>query len=132
MNGSFVGNLFAAINKKDFDISLALYEILPNGKYFLLTRYVGRASYAKNNSKRQLLIPNKKESIPFNITRFVSKKISKGSRFAILLNTNKHPFEEINYGTGKEVHDETIKDATVPLQIKWFTDSYIKIPIWKN
>lgn len=131
MSGSFTGNLFASINKKDLDVSLALYQILPNGQYFLLTRYVGRASYAKDNTKRQLLKPGKKESIPFHTTRFVSKKIAKGSRFAILLNTNKHPFEEINYGSGKEVHDETIQDAKEPLQIKWHNDSFIKIPVWK-
>ena len=46
--------------------------------------------------------------------------------------TNKHPFKEINYGSGKEVHDETIKDTNEPLQIKWFNDSFIKIPIWKE
>jgi putative CocE/NonD family hydrolase len=132
MNGSFTGNLFATINKKDMDVSLALFELMPDGKYFYLTRYVGRASYAKNNSKRQLLNINKKENIPFEITRFVSKKISKGSRLVILLNINKHPFEIINYGSGKEVVDETIKDAGEPLQIKWHNDSYIKIPVWKQ
>lgn len=47
INGSFSGNLFATINKKDIDVSLDLYELLPEGKYFFLTRYVGRASYAK-------------------------------------------------------------------------------------
>lgn len=132
INGSFFGNLFATINKKDIDVSLALYELMPGGKYFFLTRYVGRASYSKDNSKRQLLHPNKKESIPFNKTRFVSKKISAGSRLVILLNINKHPFEIINYGTGKTVSEETIKDAGEPLQIKWHNESYIKIPIWKN
>lgn len=132
LNGSFTGNLFATINKKDMDISLALYELMPNGKYFFLTRYVGRASYAKDNTKRQLLQPDKKESIPFDNTRFVSKKISKGSQLAILLNVNKHPFEIINYGSGKPVSDETIKDAGEPLLIKWHNDSYIKIPVWKN
>jgi len=132
INGSFTGNIFTSINKKDLDISLALYEVMPDGRYFFLTRYVGRASYAKDNSRRQLLHPNQKESIPIQFTRFVSKKISKGSRLAILLNSNKHPFEEINYGSGKEVHDETMQDAKKPLQIKWFTDSFIKIPVWKN
>jgi len=132
INGSFFGDLFATINKKDMDVSMALYELLPDGKYFFLTRYVGRASYAKDNSKRQLLKPNKKESIPFDNTRFVSKKISKGSRLVILLNINKHPFEIINYGSGKLVPDETIKDAGEPLQIKWHNDSFIKIPVWKN
>lgn len=132
INGSFSGNLWATINKKDMDVSLALYELMPNGKYFFLTRYVGRASFAKDNSKRQLLRPNKRESIPFENTRFVSKKISKGSRLVILLNINKHPFEIINYGSGKPVSEETIKDAQEPLQIKWHNDSYIKIPVWQN
>jgi uncharacterized protein len=132
INGSFTGNLFATINKMDMDISLALYELMPNGKYFFLTRFVGRASFAKNNSKRQLLKPDTKESIPLNNTRFVSKLISKGSRLVILLNINKHPFEIINYGSGKPVSEETIKDAGEPLQIKWHNDSFIKIPRWKG
>lgn len=132
INGSFSGNLWATINKKDMDVSLALYELMPNGKYFFLTRYIGRASFAKDNSKRQLLQPNKRESIPFENTRFVSKKISKGSKLVILLNINKHPFEIINYGSGKPVSEETIKDAQEPLQIKWHNDSYIKIPVWQD
>jgi len=132
INGSFSGNLWATINKKDMDVSLALYELMPNRKYFFLTRYVGRASFAKDNSKRQLLQPNKRERIPFNNTRFVSKKISKSSRLVILLNINKHPFEIINYGSGKPVSEETIKDAGEPLQIKWHNDSYIRIPVWKE
>lgn len=132
INGSFTGNLWATINKKDMDISLALYELMPDGRYFFLTRYIGRASFAKDNSKRQLLQPNKRENIPFDNTRFVSKKINKGSRLIILLNINKHPFEIINYGSGKPVSEETIQDAGEPLQINWHNDSYIKIPVWKN
>ena len=132
MNGSFLGSLNVTINKKDMDVSLALYELMPNGKYFFLTRYIGRASYAKDNSHRQLLRPNKKEFITFNNTRFVSKKIGKGSQFVILLNINKHPFEIINYGSGKPVSEETIKDADEPLQIKWHNDSYIKIPVYQD
>lgn len=132
INGSFSGNLWTTINKKDMDVSLALYELMADGKYFFLTRYVGRASFAKDNTKRQLLKPNKRENISFDNTRFVSKKINKGSRLVILLNINKHPFEIINYGSGKPVSDETIKDAGEPLQIKWHNDSFIKIPIWKE
>jgi putative CocE/NonD family hydrolase len=132
INGSFTGNLWATINKKDMDVSLALYELMPDGKYFFLTRYVGRASFAIDNSKRQLLQPNKKANIPFDNTRFVSKKINRSSRLVILLNINKHPFEIINYGSGKPVSKETIQDAGEPLQIKWHNDSFIKIPVWKN
>ncbi len=132
INGSFAGKLSVSINKKDMDISMALYELKADGKYFFLTRYIGRASYAKDNSKRTLLKPNQKETISFSNTHLISKKISKGSKLVILLNINKHPFEIINYGSGKNVADETIKDAGDPLQIKWYNDSYIKVPIWKN
>lgn len=132
INGSFTGSLWATINKKDMDVSMALYERMPDGKYFFLTRYVGRASYAKDPSRRQLLQPNKRENIPFDNTRFVSRKINKDSRLVILLNINKHPFEIINYGSGKPVPEETIQDAGEPLQIKWHNDSFIKIPIWKD
>lgn len=132
MNGSFTGLLQATINKKDMDISMALFELTNENKYFFLTRYVGRASYARDNKKRQLLRPNQKEKIPIGVTRFVSKKINRGSRLVILLNVNKHPFEIINYGSGKNVSSETIKDAGSPLLIKWHNDSFIKIPVWKN
>jgi uncharacterized protein len=132
INGSFSGDLMVTVNKKDMDVSMALYELMPDGKYFFLTRFTGRASYAKNHSKRQLLQPGKKEHIPIGNTRFVSKKISKGSRLVILLNVNKHPFEMINYGSGKPVSEETIDDAGEPLQIKWYNNSSIKIPIWHD
>lgn len=77
INGSFIGNLYTTINKKDMDVSMVLFELMQDGKYFFLTRYIGRASFAKDNSKRQLLQPNKKGKIHFNNTRFVSKKLIK-------------------------------------------------------
>lgn len=132
INGSFTGNLCATINKKDMDVSLALYEQMPDGTYFFITRYVGRASYAKNNAYRQLLHPGTKENIPFSNTRFVSKRIGKGSRLVVLLNINKHPFEVINYGSGKPVSEETINDAGVPLRIQWHNNSYIQVPVWRD
>jgi predicted acyl esterase len=132
MTGCFLGTLTTEINKKDMDVSVAFYEQMPNGKFFYLTRWLGRASYARDNSKRQLLNPNEETKIPFDRTRFVSRQISKGSRLVIVLNGNKHPYEEINYGTGKNVSDETIVEAGEPLQIKWFNTSYIRVPVFRK
>jgi len=131
ISGSFAGRINTAINKRDLDISIALYEMTPEGKYFFLTRYLGRASFAKDQSRRQLLRPGKKETIPITDTRVISKQIAKGGRLVIVLNVNKHPFEVVNYGTGKNVYDETISDAKSPLRVKWYNDSYITIPISK-
>jgi len=37
----------------------------------------------------------------------------------------------VNYGAGKDVSDEDISDAKIPLRIKWRADSFVTIPIWK-
>lgn len=131
VNGSFLGEIKLSINKKDMDIGVTLYELMPNGEYFHLSYFLGRASYAKDITKRNLLKPNKIESIPFSNTHLVSKQLSIGSRLVVVINVNKNPFSELNYGTGKVVTEETIKDATEPLKVKWYNDSFIKIPIWK-
>ncbi|NER13590.1 CocE/NonD family hydrolase [Leptobacterium flavescens] len=130
MNGSYLGELKLSINKRDLDCSMVLYEQTPEGKFFKLTlAYVGRASLAKDKSKRQLLTPGEISSIPLGNVRMSSKKIGKGSRLVLVLNVNKHPHAQINYGSGKDVSDETIADAKTPLKIKWYNDSFIEIPI---
>ncbi|MDQ6472598.1 CocE/NonD family hydrolase [Flavobacterium sp. LHD-80] len=131
VNGSFLGEIKASINKKDMDIGVTLYEVMPDGKYFHLAYFIGRASYAKDIEKRNLLKPDSVELIPFTNTHLVSKQLSKGSRLLITLNVNKNPFSEINYGTGKIVTEESIEDAKEPLKIKWYNDSFVKIPILK-
>jgi putative CocE/NonD family hydrolase len=131
VNGSFLGEIKASINKKDMDIGVTLYEVMPNGEYFHLSYFLGRASYAKDITKRNLLKPDKIESIPFSNTHLISKQLIKRSRLLVVINVNKNAFSQLNYGTGNEVSDETIKDAKEPLKIKWYNDSFISIPIWK-
>jgi uncharacterized protein len=131
INGAFLGEIKAKINKKDMDVGVVLYEVMPNGQLFHLSYILWRASYAEDMSIRKLLQPGKIESVPFNKTRMVSRRLSKGSRLLVTLNVNKNPYAQINYGTGKDVSDEDINDTKIPLQIKWQNNSYIKIPIWK-
>ncbi|HEV8538512.1 MAG TPA: CocE/NonD family hydrolase, partial [Bacteroidota bacterium] len=131
INGTFSGEIKASINKKDMDIGVVLYEVMPNGELFHLSYFLGRASYASDMSVRKLLTPGDVESIPFHKTRMVSRLLAKGSRLLLTLNVNKNPYAQINYGTGKDVSDEDINDATTPLQLKWHNDSFVRIPIWK-
>ncbi|WP_296622277.1 CocE/NonD family hydrolase [Marivirga sp.] len=130
INGSFSGNLKITANKKDFDFSIILYELNPEGKYFHLSYYIGRASYAKSRSHRELLKPNKETTIIFDNTRIVSKKISKGSRIIVVIRGNKNSYGQINYGTGKDISKESIIDATIPLELKVNTQSKIILPMW--
>jgi len=130
VNGMFSGELKAIINKKDMDVTVVLYEVTPEGKYFELSYFLGRASYAKDMSKRILLRPGAIESIPFTRTRMVSRQLSKGSRLMVVLNIDKNSFAQVNYGTGKDVSKETIADAGKPLKIQWCNDSFVSVPLW--
>jgi hypothetical protein len=60
---------------------------------------------AKAMSVRKLLTPGKLESISFDRSRMTNRRLSKGSRLLVTLNVNKHPFAQINYGTGKDVSE---------------------------
>lgn len=131
VNGTFAGSLIARINKRDLDIGVTFYEVMPDGRYFHLSYFLGRASYAKDHSVRQLLTPGEISTIPFDRTRLVSRQLSKGSRLLVVLNINRNPFAQVNYGTGKDVSDESIQDAGKPLQVQWYNNSFIKVPVWR-
>lgn len=132
ISGNLSGIFNVSINKKDFDTDTSLYQIQPDGKSFLLSTHMVRASYAKNNEVRHLLEPGKMEQIPINNSYFMSKKIEKGSKLLLLVGVNKNPSWQINYGTGKDVSDETVEDSGEPLEIKWYNDSYVEIPVYKD
>ncbi|WP_261509786.1 CocE/NonD family hydrolase [Chryseobacterium paludis] len=133
ISGSIAGQLKVLINKKDIDVNINIYEKLSTGQYLKLSHeYFARASYSVDSNKRKLLKPNTIETIPIKNTFFMSRKIEKGSRLVLVLGINKSPDYQINYGTGKDVSSETIKDAKEPLEIKWYNDSYIELPITKN
>ncbi|MDN3692729.1 CocE/NonD family hydrolase [Chryseobacterium tructae] len=132
ISGNLSGLLDVSINKKDMDTNIYLYQVQPDGKRVMLSDHSVRASYSKNNEVRQLLQPNKIEQIPIKQSMFTSRKIEKGSKLILFVGVGKNPYWQINYGTGKDVSDETIKDANEPLEIKWYNSSYVEIPVYKD
>ncbi len=130
INGSFIGNLEFTINKKDVDYSVIVYQLTPENKYFHLSYYIGRASFAKDREHRALLTPNELTKISFINSKLISKKLIKGSRIVIVVNVNKNNNAQINYGSGKDVSTESIKDAKEPLKIIFTGKSNISLPIW--
>lgn len=132
VNGSFEGEIVTSINKRDMDFGVVLYELTANGDYFQLSYVIERASYAKDTTTRQLLRPDQLETLPITQTRLVSKRVKKGSRIVAYLNVNKNPYSQLNYGTGRDVSDETISDAKEKLKIKWYNQSFIRIPVLRE
>jgi|TARA_R110002051_G_scaffold294671_1_gene360163 hypothetical protein len=132
INGSFTGNLEFSINKKDVDYSVIVYQLTPEGNYFHLSYYIGRASYAKDREQRNLLTQNQKTQVFFDNSKLISKKLEKGSRIVVVVNVNKNNNAQINYGTGRDVNSESVKDAEIPLKITFTGNSSISLPIWNS
>ncbi|MFZ0552024.1 MAG: hypothetical protein WAU49_10030 [Steroidobacteraceae bacterium] len=47
----------------------------------------------------------------------------------LTVTVNKNAFAEVNYGTGKDVANESIKDAGAPMTVDWLTSSYIGLRV---
>jgi predicted acyl esterase len=129
LSGLFSGRLDFITNKKDFDFTIQLYELTPKGAYVQLSYILQRASYIKDRSHRQLLTPERRMRLYFKSERLTSRQFQAGSRLVVVLSIVKESDIQINYGTGKDVSDESIVDAKDPLFIKWFDDSVINIPV---
>ena len=129
ISGCITGVLKAVVNKRDMDVTMAFYEVKPSGELFNLGYYLGRASFAKDRTHRHLLWPGAIESIPVRGTPLISRQIQKGSRLLVQLTINKNEFSQINYGTGKDVSDESIADGNLSLKVQWLNDSYVIVPV---
>lgn len=129
ISGAATASIMASINKKDMDIGFDLYEQTSDGKYIGLVSNLQRASYSINSTKRELLLPGKVETIEMKQTFTTCRQLQKGSRIIVIVGINQNPQWQINYGTGKDVSDETMQDAQIPMEIKWYNSSYIAIPI---
>jgi putative CocE/NonD family hydrolase len=130
VSGIVTGRLELIANKRDFDFSVTLYEQMPNGRYFQLPPYTSRASHVASVSERRLLEPGRRERLDFEgHVRMVSRRLAAGSRLVMVLSILKNPLQQINYGTGKDVSDESLEDLAEPLRIRWFGTSYVELPI---
>jgi uncharacterized protein len=132
VSGLFSGQLDFITNKRDFDLFVGLHELTTKGEYVLLSTLTIRASHAGDLVHRQLLTPGKRERLEFRSIRLVSRELKAGSRLVVVLGPIKAPSLQINYGTGKDVSDETIADAREPIRIQWFGDSFIDVPVSRS
>jgi predicted acyl esterase len=129
VSGLFAGQLDFIANKQDVDLSIALYELTPEGEYLQLSSYLARASYIRDRTQRQRLTPGRRQRMAFTSERLTSRQFRPGSRLIVVLGVVKQAGFQINYGSGKDVSDETIADAGEPLALQWFDTSYLDIPI---
>ena len=129
--GRFAGKLLLQTNKRDLDLTVALYELLPDGNYFHLFAPADqfRASYLRDPSRRRLLAPGAAEWLTFSSRRVTAVRIESGARLVMVLRVSKRPDREINYGSGRAVSSESIAAAHTPVRLSLLRGSYLDLPI---
>lgn len=120
-------------NKWDVDLIVSLYEQLPGGGYLKLYSppYEQRASYARDRRRRHFLKRGVLERLTLRGARLVGCRVEAGSRLVLVLGVKKRPDEEIDYGSGKDVSQESIGDGRRPLTIRWYGSSSLDLPVWR-
>jgi len=117
-------------NKKDMDLVVRVYEQRASGDYLQLSMpYMQRVSYLRDRSRRQLLQPGTRTLLRLEYPGPLARLVKAGGRLVVLLGVQKQRDAQINYGTGKDVSDETMADAGEPLRVRVFGSSYATFPI---
>jgi putative CocE/NonD family hydrolase len=131
LSGHLSGQFQISINKLDVDLVAVLFEELPSGEYVKLSHYKARGSHFRGGKKRKLFTPNEKSKVNIKNTPFFSKKLQNGSKLVLVVTALKSKTNQINYGTLAPINKQSIKDAKVPLSIKWHKDSFITVILKK-
>ena len=129
--GQIGGGFLVWTNKRDVDVTVALYELLPGGSYLHLFAPAEefRASYLRNPARRQLLAPGRVQWLTFKGRRLTAVRVQSGARLVMVLRVSKRPDREINYGSGEAVRDEWIGAGRVPVRLDLLHGSYLELPI---
>ncbi len=129
--GRFRGTLDFTLNKYDVDLVMMLYELRSHGEYVKLFEpgYAFRASYARDRVNRRLLLAGIRQQLPFQSDRMVGRHLQAGSRLVLAVGINKRADQQINYGAGDDVSEESLEDAGAPVRVSWHEGSFIEIPL---
>ena len=129
--GRFSGRLLVRSNKRDLDVTVALYELLPDGNYFHLFAPAEefRASYLRDPAHRRLLASGAAEQLDFTSRRITAVRVESGARLVMVLRVSKHPDREINYGSGRAVSAESAAAARTPVRLSLLRGGYLDLPM---
>ena len=135
VSGKIRLSVWMAMDVPDTDFSATLYEILPDGSSVALTGDVLRARYRESLRHAKLVPAGEILRYDFNGFTWFSRRIAKGSRLRLLIQSPNSPGIEKNYNSGGDVAHETSKDARTA-HINIYHDaahaSVLEIPVVPN
>ncbi|BAH39974.1 putative hydrolase [Gemmatimonas aurantiaca T-27] len=129
VSGAISGSLEVITNTRDFDFNVVLYELLPDGRVFHLSYYLGRASHVRDLAQRKLLVPGQQTTLPFTRSRMTSRRMQAGSRLLLVIDVNKDAGHQVNHGTGGDVSAERASDAVTPMSLRLMPGSFVDVPV---
>ncbi|MFZ2236156.1 MAG: CocE/NonD family hydrolase, partial [Dokdonella sp.] len=109
--GSFKLSAWIAIDQKDADFDVDVYEIKADGSSVQLGGDTMRARYRESARVEKLVVPGAIEHYDFNAFTYLARRIAKGSRLRLTISSASSPNAERNFNGGGVVSDETAKDA---------------------
>jgi putative CocE/NonD family hydrolase len=116
----------------DTDFAVSVYEIKPDGSSIALADDAKRARYRHSLRKEELVEPGSIERYEFNTFRYFSRRLEKGSRLRVVFSSPNSIHVEKNFNSGREVADETGKDARTA-HVKLYQDadhsSFLEVPV---
>jgi uncharacterized protein len=128
--GALSGHLELVANRRDFDMVITVYEQLADGRYFQIVPFTVRASHAGSPTHRRLLTPGRVERLEIGGgIRLMARRVAAGSRIVVTVAIPKSPRQQVNFGTGGDVSDESIGDAAGPLVVRWLSGSFVDLPV---
>ncbi len=104
-------SVWLALDVPDADLAASLYEILPDGSSVLLASDQLRARYRESRQRETLAVPGAVERYDFDHFSWFARRIAKGSRLRLVLQSLNSSQLEKNYGSGKAVAAESGADA---------------------
>ncbi len=132
LNGTITADLYASLSSPDADLLLSWWEEDADGKLWPLSQMVQRLSYCFDITKRVLWTKDKVYHINLNNGWWMCKQIKKGSKLVMTVSPSSDTDFQKNYGSGKDVSTETLKDGR-PIIFKIYTGdkflSHINIPV---
>lgn len=103
--------LWMSMDVPDTDFQVNLYEIMPDGANVQLTGDLMRARYRESPRQERLVKPGEINRYDFPGFTWFSRRVSKGSRLRLVLNSPNSIYIEKNYNSGGVVANESAKDA---------------------
>ncbi len=124
--------VWISLDVPDTDFVVTLAEIMADGSHLHLTRDLLRARHRSSLRVEDLVTPGEINLYEFDGFTFFSRRVAKGSRLRLLLQSPNSIFIQKNYNSGGSVVDESEKDArTAHVAVYHDADhlSFLELPV---